>query len=107
MRRLGLVFALWSRFKREGRMVWAMWRNPATPAAAKLVSLLALAYLVSPIDLVSDLIPFAGWVDDGVVVAALLALAYKLLPKDLYDSLRRRTEQATAAPIEGEARRVG
>lgn len=30
----------------------------------------AIIYVVSPIDAVPDIIPIAGWVDDGAVVAA-------------------------------------
>lgn len=37
-----------------------------------LVVLGSLVYLVSPIDLVSDFIPVAGWIDDGVVAALLV-----------------------------------
>lgn len=30
----------------------------------------AIIYVVSPLDAVPDIIPIAGWVDDGAVVAA-------------------------------------
>lgn len=106
MRRLALLVALWSRFKGEARMAWAMLRHPATPLASKLAAVLAVAYLLSPFDLVSDFLPFAGWVDDGLVVAGLLWLAYRLLPRDLYEALRRRSGRAADAPIEGRAERV-
>ena len=82
------------RFRSEAKMVWALLRDPATPPAAKLVAILGLIYLVSPIDLVPDFVPLLGWLDDGVVLAALLALAYKMLPRGLYESLRAKTGQA-------------
>jgi uncharacterized membrane protein YkvA (DUF1232 family) len=107
MRRLALLVALWSRFKGEARMVWAMLRHPSTPFGAKLVAILAFAYLLSPFDLVTDFAPFVGWVDDGLVVAGLLWLAYRFLPRELYEALRRRTGTAGSAPIDGEAQRVG
>jgi uncharacterized membrane protein YkvA (DUF1232 family) len=107
MRRIALLVALWSRFKGEARMVWAMLRHPATPLASKLVAVLALLYLLSPFDLVSDLLPFVGWIDDGLVVAGLLWLAYRFLPRELHEALRRRTGTAGDGPIEGEAHRVG
>lgn len=34
----------------------------------------ALMYFVSPVDLIPDFVPFAGYVDDGLVVAACLKL---------------------------------
>jgi len=37
--------------------------------------LLGLAYLISPVDIIPDLlVPFAGWIDDGVVLWTILHL---------------------------------
>lgn len=106
MRRLAVLMALWSRFKGEARVVWAMLREPATPLASKALAVVALLYLLSPVDLVSDLLPFAGWIDDGLVVAGLLWLAYRFLPPGLRDALRRRAG-ADGATVDGAAERVG
>lgn len=107
MKRLGMLALLWWRFKKEARMVWAMLRSPATPAISKVVAILALVYLISPIDLVPDAIPVLGWIDDGVVIAAFLWLAYRFLPRELYEELRRRTGQpADGSVIDGEAQRI-
>jgi uncharacterized membrane protein YkvA (DUF1232 family) len=38
--------------------------------------LLALLYIVSPLDLIPDAIPFVGWFDDG---AALIFVTYKII----------------------------
>jgi uncharacterized membrane protein YkvA (DUF1232 family) len=72
-------------------MVWAMLINPATPVIAKLVAVLGLLYLISPVDILPDFIPILGWLDDGVVLALFLAIAYKLLPPELYEQLRRKS----------------
>jgi uncharacterized membrane protein YkvA (DUF1232 family) len=106
MRRLGLLLALWSRFKREARMVWAMLRDPAAPLVAKLIAIVALAYVVSPLDFVSDFVPVLGWIDDGLVLAGLLWLAYRFLPPELYEALRRRAGIGDGDAIEGQAERV-
>jgi uncharacterized membrane protein YkvA (DUF1232 family) len=50
---------------------------------AKLAAVLSLIYLLSPIDLIPDFIPFFGYIDDIVVVPLLLNLAVKLLPADV------------------------
>jgi uncharacterized membrane protein YkvA (DUF1232 family) len=91
MKLLRLLPLLWGRFRTEARMVWAMLMNPATPVPAKLVAVLGLLYLIWPMDIVPDFIPILGWLDDGVVVALFLALAYKLLPAELYEQLRRKS----------------
>jgi uncharacterized membrane protein YkvA (DUF1232 family) len=45
--------------------------------------------LLSPLDIVTDFIPILGWIDDAIIVSALLSLAYRLLPAELYESLKR------------------
>jgi hypothetical protein len=47
----------WALFGGELRLVWAMLRDARTPAAAKVTAMLALLYILSPLDLVPDLIP--------------------------------------------------
>jgi uncharacterized membrane protein YkvA (DUF1232 family) len=46
-----------------------------TPWGAILSLFAALLYGASPIDLIPDLIPLIGWVDDAVIVPVLLLLA--------------------------------
>jgi uncharacterized membrane protein YkvA (DUF1232 family) len=91
MKLLRLLPLLWGRFRTEAKMVWAMLINPATPVLAKLIAVLGLLYLISPMDILPDFIPILGWLDDGVIAALFLGLAYRLLPAELYEQLRRKT----------------
>lgn len=54
-------------------------RHPGTPAAPKWTMLLALVYVLWPLDLVPDALPFVGWLDD----AGLLALATAWISRQL------------------------
>jgi uncharacterized membrane protein YkvA (DUF1232 family) len=55
-------------------------RVPLTPSAVKRFFLLAAAaYIVSPIDLIPDFVPLAGWADDFVVLLMALSHARKLV----------------------------
>lgn len=36
-------------------------------------------YLVSPVDLITDVIPFVGWIDDGVIATLLISEVSQLL----------------------------
>lgn len=57
------------------RGIWNYLRDPTTPHSARLVALLALLYVLSPLDAVPErLVPFVGWLDD--VGAATLALRW-------------------------------
>ena len=55
-------------------MVRRLRRHPAVPKRAKLVLLVALLWLLSPIDLVPEVLPLIGALDDVVVI--VLALRY-------------------------------
>ena len=89
MWKLGKLFAM---FRKELLLAWAVLRDPRTPKSAKLAVVLAVLYVVSPIDLVSDFIPILGWLDDGLIAYLLLQLAFKFLPADLMASLRAKVE---------------
>ena len=80
---------LWGFLKREAATVWLLLRNPNAPFTAKVVAVAAALYLFSPLDFITDAIPLLGWIDDAIIVSALLSLAYRLLPVELYESLKR------------------
>jgi uncharacterized membrane protein YkvA (DUF1232 family) len=88
MRLLRLLPLLFTRFHKEAVMFWHVMRHPQTPGKVKLAAAAAFLYLISPIDLIPDFIPVLGLLDDVGVVTLLLSIAYKMLPKDLYDALR-------------------
>ena len=95
MGRLLKLGVLWQFLKREAAIVWLLLRNPKAPLAAKVVAIAAALYLFSPLDIVTDLIPILGWIDDAIIVSALLSLAYRLLPPDVYESLKRQAAKRT------------
>jgi len=55
------------------------------------VLLLALLYIVSPVDIIPDVIPVVGWADDAVV--ELVAAAYALNLKSNGENPERRLRQ--------------
>ena len=88
MWKLGRLFTM---FRKELLLAWALLRDPRAPKAAKLVTELAALYVISPIDFIPDTIPILGWLDDGMIGYLLLQLAFKFLPDELLASLRERT----------------
>jgi len=58
-------------------------RDPATPLPLKLAAVAALAYVISPIDLVPDL-PLIGWVDDLLVATLGVPFLLRRLPPAVY-----------------------
>jgi len=101
MGRLLKLRVLWQFLKREAATVWLLLRDPRAPLAAKVVAVAAALYLLSPLDFLTDAIPLLGWVDDAIVVSALLSLAYRLLPAEVYESLKRQAaNRAHSKPID-------
>ena len=61
------------------KALWAMVKDPNAAWGSKAIALGALTYLVSPFDIVPDVLPFVGLTDDvGVVLAAVAKLASDL-----------------------------
>ncbi|HEY9279966.1 MAG TPA: DUF1232 domain-containing protein [Eoetvoesiella sp.] len=85
---------LWAgRIKRDAVMLWFARRHPDTPLVAKALCLFAVAYAFSPIDLIPDFIPVLGYLDDALLLPALIWLAVRLLPEHVVESCRIQAEQ--------------
>lgn len=81
--------AIWRGVKRECRVYQCILRDPRTPRLPKLLLGLAVAYALSPIDLIPDWVPVLGYLDDLLIVPALVALALWLMPRDVVEDCRR------------------
>ncbi|WP_353236210.1 DUF1232 domain-containing protein [Diaphorobacter ruginosibacter] len=89
MWKLGRLFTM---FRKEIMLAWAVLRDPRAPRAAKLVTILAAFYVASPIDFIPDTLPILGWIDDGLVAYFLLQMAFRFLPPELLAVLRSRVD---------------
>lgn len=75
-------------FKEEIILLYFGFRDPRTPWYARLPAIFSLIYLISPLDLIPDFIPFAGYVDDLIIVPLLLHISFRLLPPDVQETSR-------------------
>jgi uncharacterized membrane protein YkvA (DUF1232 family) len=58
----------------ELRLAWRLMREPRVPAAAKAVPVLAMLYVVSPLDFIPDVLPVLGQIDDlGILILSVKA----------------------------------
>ena len=64
----------------QARLAFRLFREPRVPMVLKAVPLLALLYVISPIDFVPDFIPGLGQLDDLGIVLAAPALFVRLCP---------------------------
>jgi uncharacterized membrane protein YkvA (DUF1232 family) len=88
MRLIRLLPLLLTRFRKEALLLWRVVTHRATPLPAKLLALLAVMYVISPVDFIPDFVPVLGWLDDIGMVAIMLNVAYRFLPAQLYAALR-------------------
>ena len=70
-------------------LLYYAFKDAKTPWYAKFTALLSIVYLLSPADFIPDIIPFAGYVDDLVIVPFLMNISSKLLPEEV----RKQAEQ--------------
>jgi uncharacterized membrane protein YkvA (DUF1232 family) len=57
--------------------------HPAVPRRAKLALLIAILWVLSPIDLIPEFLPVIGPLDDVVAVVLLLRYAARAIPRDV------------------------
>ncbi len=85
---------LWSRrVKRDGVTLWFALRDPATPLIARVLSVVVVAYALSPIDLIPDFIPVLGYLDDVLLLPALIWLAVRLVPEPVLARCRAQADE--------------
>lgn len=95
-----LLLPRFLRFRKEVVLLWKAFWAPGTPLYLKIATIAAALYLVNPFDIVPDVVPLAGWVDDIVIVPLLVSWIVSRLPG--IDAPQRRDGPV----IDGTARRI-
>ncbi len=67
-------------------------RHKNTPFAAKAIAFLTVAYALSPIDLIPDFIPVLGYLDDVILLPAMVAWTVKLIPEQVMGECRAQAQ---------------
>ncbi|MBS4889694.1 MAG: DUF1232 domain-containing protein [Anaerococcus vaginalis] len=58
-------------------------RNKETPKLAKFLGLGAIAYAIIPADIINDVIPAIGILDDAIVLPFLIYVTSKMIPDSI------------------------
>lgn len=81
-----------AKLKTDIPAVFIAMKKKETPVIAKIIAGITLAYALSPIDLIPDFIPVLGYLDDIILLPALVALTVKLIPAEILAECRNESE---------------
>jgi uncharacterized membrane protein YkvA (DUF1232 family) len=74
------ITMFWTLLRGDARELWWALRHPQAPGWLKLGAALIVLYVLSPIDIIPDAIPFLGVMDDIVLVPLAIRFLLKRLP---------------------------
>lgn len=72
-------------------------KDKETPGTAKILAGIVVVYALSPVDLIPDFIPVLGYLDDLIILPALITLTVKLIPSDVMNKCREEANSLTKA----------
>ena len=84
---------------RDVLALWVAARDPRTPLAAKLLCAAIAAYALSPIDLIPDVIPVLGLLDEVLLLPPMILLAARLVPPALMAEFREEAARRAERPV--------
>ncbi len=82
---------LWSVVRGDARLLWLALKHPQSPGWLKPAVGLMVLYVLSPVDLIPDVIPVLGLVDDVVLLPLAIRFVLKRLPLRVRDDIAGRT----------------
>ncbi len=80
------------------QLVWRLMADPRVPVLPKLIVPAVIVYVVSPIDLIPDVIPILGQADDVGVIFFGIRLFIEMCPPDIVMEHRRALEGNASSP---------
>jgi uncharacterized membrane protein YkvA (DUF1232 family) len=80
--------------KKETYAIYIACKDPRVPWYARLFAGFVVAYAFSPIDLIPDVIPILGYLDDLVLVPLGIILVLKMIPPAVLGECRDKAEAA-------------
>lgn len=82
-----------SKLKTDIPAMFIALKEKDTPLVAKLLAGIVVVYALSPIDLIPDFVPILGYLDDLIILPALIALTVHLIPDDVMDRCRQKSAE--------------
>jgi uncharacterized membrane protein YkvA (DUF1232 family) len=80
--------------KQEQLAIYIACKDPRVPWYARVFAGFVVAYALSPIDLIPDVIPILGYLDDLILVPLGIILVLKMIPPAVLTECREKAEAA-------------
>jgi uncharacterized membrane protein YkvA (DUF1232 family) len=94
------TFDTWKRrvrqLKSETYALYLAYRDPRVPWYARVLAAVVVGYAFCPIDLIPDVVPVLGYLDDLILVPLGIWLALKLIPQEVMAEARERAQEVIA-----------
>ena len=87
-----------NRFRQEAEIYKRVLGDDRTPRPARWLLGAAVAYALSPIDLIPDFIPVLGHLDDVIALPLLVWLAVRMIPREILAEHRASVARSTRGP---------
>lgn len=86
--------------KKETWAIYLVSKDSRVPWYARFLAAAVVAYAFSPIDLIPDVVPILGYLDDLIIVPAGIWLVLKMIPPEVLAECREKaaTEMAQEKP---------
>lgn len=85
--------------RRDALALWIAARDPRTPWMAKVLGASIAAYALSPIDIIPDVIPVLGFLDEVILLPFAIAFVVRLIPPMLMAEFRAEAERRAERPV--------
>lgn len=72
--------------------VYLSLKSPDTPWYVKALAAITLLYALAPVDLIPDFIPVLGYLDDLIILPALIAMTIHFIPKEVFERYRQEAQ---------------
>ena len=80
------------KLKKEIPAVFLALKDKETPVVAKMIAAVTVGYALSPVDFIPDFIPVLGYLDDVILLPALITLTIKLIPASVWEKCQKEAE---------------
>ncbi len=98
MKLLDSLRTIADRIKQDSVTIYLVARDIRTPIYVRILALAVAAYALSPIDLIPDVIPVLGYLDDLILLPLGIYFVIKLTPRNVIKDCRTKAKALPQRP---------